>query len=373
MCRAAMKGDQVTVWSKAVACTGVAGLLLALPGVAQAKTKSVSIGLPEKTATTFQTKFGADVNDFFAHRVSIHVGDKVRFVPAGFHTVDIPAKGGAPLPLFAPTGAKVSGSSDAAGQPFWFNGQDEFAFNPALASGSFSKTVTYTGSKRVISGVAFGPVKPMVVKFPKKGTVKYYCNVHPGMTGIVKVRPQSKAIPSKKADKRALKRQIARDRKTAKTLATTKTPAATLDVGVAGPHGEEFYGFVPNAVTVPVGTTLLFRMSQGSRDVHTASTGPGNPDDPNQQNTYLGQLAASFADPTKPLDPRVLYQSEPPGAAPATLTPLLPRNGFWNAGVMDTATGTPSPESNSVSFGAPGKYEFYCLIHTFMHATVTVQ
>ena len=31
------------------------------------------------------------------------------------------------------------------------------------------------------------------------------------------------------------------------------------------------------------------------------------------------------------------------------------------------------PPANQVTFGAPGKYDFYCMIHPFMKATVTVQ
>ena len=40
---------------------------------------------------------------------------------------------------------------------------------------------------------------------------------------------------------------------------------------------------------------------------------------------------------------------------------------------VDTASGTPLTSNNSVRFGAPGKYDFYCMIHPFMKATVTVQ
>ena len=74
------------------------------------------------------------------------------------------------------------------------------------------------------------------------------------------------------------------------------------------------------------------------------------------------------------IDPRGVYPSEPPGSAAATLTPLLHGNGFWNSGVLDASSATPQPgEANSVTFGPPGKYDFYCLIHPFMKATVTAQ
>ena len=120
---------------------------------------------------------------------------------------------------------------------------------------------------------------------------------------------------------------------------------------------------------VPTGTSLNFRMSPGSYDVHTATTGPGNPE--TEPDSYLGQVAAGLNAPV--FDPRAVYPSEMPGTAAANLTPLYNGNGFWNSGALDTDTGTPLSASNSVTFGAPGKYEFYCMVHPFMHATVTVQ
>ena len=127
---------------------------------------------------------------------------------------------------------------------------------------------------------------------------------------------------------------------------------------------------LPQNINVPLGTTLRFRMTAGSFDDHTASFGPGNPDDPAQANTYLAQIAASFQG-APVFDPRGVYPSEAPGTT-AVYSPLLHGNGFWNTGVMDTATATPLPESNAVTFGTPGKYDYYCLLHPFMHGTVTV-
>jgi plastocyanin len=40
---------------------------------------------------------------------------------------------------------------------------------------------------------------------------------------------------------------------------------------------------------------------------------------------------------------------------------------------MDESNATPLQSSNSVTFNAPGTYQFYCLIHPFMHATVVVK
>jgi plastocyanin len=346
-----------------------AGALLALPGVAEAKTKTVNMGIPPASGKAFEP-LGTDVNDFFPHGITINKGDKVKFLAVGFHSFDFPARGGAPLPLISPTGEKVSGSNDAAGQPFWFNGQDQVGFSPELGPpGTFGKKLSYNGSKRIVSGLPLGEkLKPITVTFKKVGKFTYYCNIHAGMKGTVAVKAKGKKVPSAKADKRAIKTQVARSVKTAKQLPKTTPPANTVDVGVAGKHGEEFFGFVPSAMTIATGTTLNFRMSPGSYDVHTATTGPGNPE--TEPNSYLGQVAAGFNSPV--FDPRAVYPSEQPPTT-GTLTPLLHGNGFWNSAVMDTSSDTPLPASNSVTFGAPGKYEFYCMIHPFMHATVTVQ
>ena len=354
---------------KAVAAALVVGML-ALPGMAQAKTKTVDMGVPGKSNKAFQ-QLGVDVNAFFPSGVTIHKGDKIKFLPPvdTFHTFDFPPRGGSMIPLISPTGQKVFGVNDAANQPFWFNGQDQLAFTPRLAASTFGKKLSFNGSKRIMSGLPLAPKpKPITVTFKKTGKFTYYCNVHAGMKGTVTVKDKGKSIPSDKADKKALARQLATALNTAKRLDNTQVPANTVDVGAAGKHGEELFAFVPNAVTIPTGSSLTFRMHPASYDVHTATTGPGDPEkDPN---SYLGQIAAGLQGPV--FDPRSAYPSEAPGTG-ATLTPALHGNGFWNSGVMDTAAGSALASSNAVRFGAPGSYDFYCMIHPFMHLKVTVQ
>lgn len=342
--------------------------------MAQAKTKVVNMGVPPGGAKQLE-KAGVgpvDVNDFFPHKQTIHKGDKIKFVPVGFHSVDLPARGEDPIPLISPTGDKIAGVNDAAGQPFWFNGQDQLGFTPSLfPPGLYGKHVSYNGSKAIVSGLPLADkLKPFTVKFKKTGKFTYYCNIHAGMKGVIDVKAKGHSIPSAKSDKKALKRQIKSSVKTAKRLPAAKPPSNTVNVGVAGRGGEELFAFVPSALTVPVNTVLRFRMSPGTKDVHTATTGPGDPEaDPS---SYLGQVAAGFN--AVPFDPRAVYPSETPGSPAASLTPLFHGNGFWNSGAMDGSNNTPAlPASQLVKFSAPGTYQFYCMIHPFMHATVTVQ
>jgi hypothetical protein len=104
-------------------------------------------------------------------------------------------------------------------------------------------------------------------------------------------------------------------------------------------------------------------------EIHTATVGPGDPI--KQPSSYLGQIEAGLQGPG--LDPRGVYPSEPPGAL-AALTPAFHGNGFWSSGVIDLDPGTPTvPPRNAVLFAGPGTYQVFCMIHPFMHATVTVQ
>jgi plastocyanin len=328
------------------------------------------MGEPPSSVNTFERQFGSDVNDFFPHGVKIHVGDRIRFVPTGFHTVNFPARGKAPLPLVAPSGNTIAGVNDAAGAPFWFNGQPDLQFNPALVSSSlFGKRVTLNRSKGLVSGLPLSNrPKPFTVRFTKSGKFTYFCNVHPGMKGTVRVLRSSARIPSAAADRKAVKRTVKRDLATAKKLATKKAPTNTVNVGTAGPGGVDFYGMVPGNLAVPVGTTVNFRMDPLSREVHTATFGPGNPE--TQPTSYLGQIAASFQGAQ--LDQRGVYPSERPGT-PAAYTAALHGNGFWNSGVLDNGASTPLPASNSVTFAQAGTFNYYCLIHPFMHGVITVK
>src|SRR3954451_3997758 len=120
--------------------------------------------------------------------------------------------------------------------------------------------------------------KALTVRFTRTGTFRYFCDVHFGMTGIVRVVGGSRPVPSAAADKRTLNRQIASTLATAKALPKSTTPPAnTVDVGLQGKGNVTLFAFVPSALTVPRGTTVTFRMGARS-EIHTATTGPGDPE-----------------------------------------------------------------------------------------------
>lgn len=347
---------------------GVAAGVALGSAAADAATKGVAMGVPdEKTSKQFFALNG-EPQAFFPEVITINAGDKVQFQPLGFHNFDLPATGGAPLPFLAPTGEKAAGVKDAAGADFWFNGQDIFGFNPLLMKMKWGKTFTYAG-QRVNSGLPLGDkLKPLTVKFPKAGTFTYYCDIHPGMKGKVRVLSKGKRVPSAKADQKAIENQLDAAMAELRRVNKTKVGNGIIQIGGSGKEGIESYSFFPANSTVAVGTTVTFQMPPGSVEVHTATTGPGNPE--KQPKSYLGQVAASFQGEV--FDPRAVYGSEQPGGAPAQLTKALHGNGFWNSGVLDRVGGSPLPAETQVTFSEAGTFDFYCLIHPFMKTTVTV-
>jgi plastocyanin len=346
-----------------VAITAVA---LAAPAAAAAATKTVTMGVTPKQGKVLQRQLSSDANQFFPGTVTVHEGDTVRFLPFGFHNADFPKRAGDALPLVVP-GAATSGQVDAAGAPFWFNGQPAVGLNPALLKSNFGKTVTYRGAKAVNSGLPLeNRPKPFKVRFPKAGKFNYFCDVHPGMKGKVHVKRRG-AVPSKRDDARSAAKQVAKALGDARKLRQTDAPPNTVLLGAANRSGVEYFGMLPETLTVPLGTTVDFTMSRPSFEVHTATFGPGDPDkDPN---SYLGQLAASFQGAE--FDPRATYPSDPPGTT-ASFTSSLHGNGFWNTGLLDSVP-TPLPASGRVTFAQAGSFNFYCLVHPFMKGTVLVQ
>src|SRR4051812_31444771 len=89
-----------------------AALLLSLgpAGLATAATKSVSMGAPLAGAKAL-SNLGAGANAYFPASITVRRGDKVRFVPSGFHDVELPVKGKAATGLIA-QGAPIAGDTD---------------------------------------------------------------------------------------------------------------------------------------------------------------------------------------------------------------------------------------------------------------------
>jgi plastocyanin len=108
-------------------------------------------------------------------------------------------------------------------------------------------------------------------------------------------------------------------------------------------------------------------MPAASREIHTATAGPGNIND---ATSYLGGLAASVESPS--IAGAALYPSDAP-PNPPELSQTSHGNGFANTGALDTNVDSPLQESGSIKFTQAGTYTLYCLVHPFMVGKVTVR
>jgi plastocyanin len=356
------RATRVTLATVVVAAT----ILMGLPAVAAARTKTVYAGPPPSAraiagklvSKSFGIKYSPDVNAFFLHTITINQGDTVAFRIEGFHNIDLPGKSGKDLPVFVP-GAIATGLNDAAGSPFWFSGHvPGIGFNPAVVVPSGAHR--YNGTARIESGLPAGSAPPFKVRFTKPGTYKFFCDIHPGMIGYVVVKPKGKSVPSAAQDAAALKAQITTDVLSAKKLAKTKVAPDHVSLGVANSKGVELFAMFPATLRVKAGTVVTFSMAKASRETHMATFGPVS---------YLTALANGFRSP--PFSPAAVYPSSP--VQPIALASTSHGNGFANTGALDSDPSTPLPASGKIKFTQAGTYHFICLIHPWMTGTIVVK
>src|SRR5689334_2137972 len=324
------------------------GALCTAP-TAGARTKTVVAGGPPPTAklagsAKFPTEL--DLNGFFRRQITINVGDSVRwtFSHRVVHTVTFLAPGQSRPSLETPDPAHpYTGFTDAAGAPFWFNGQPSLLIPPdhAFAQGGGSTN----GTKYKNSGLSAPAFKPYQLKFTKTGTFRYLCLVHPGMAGSVKVLPKGRAVPSAAARKAEYALAIKRAGQLAKFTPPANTFVAGHDSGAVS-----WFRFFPRALTVSVGQTVRFSISSKS-EIHTIALGAGTPYfDAIEKDLVMAQPQPS-GPPRLQFSPLIFLPSDP---ALPPYTGLNHGNGFLNTGVLDTDPNSPPPASVDITFAAPG-------------------
>jgi plastocyanin len=344
-------------------------VLLAVPAVAGAATKTVQAGPPSgPVAKQFQDASG-DANQFFRRTITIRKGDRVRWKINGFHTVTFVPPGEQPPPLLVPDPASpVTGVTDAAGAPFWFNGRPNERLGELAAFKQGGATFHATELHNSGLPLAQGPPPPYTLRFNQTGNHRYLCILHPGMAGTVKVVGKGRSVPSARRDRRTAQRELGTALRRVQRL-TTGTGLAGLDKTIQAGNdrrsGATVFRFFPSNPSFRVGDTVTLQMPAQTSEVHTFTFGPTNGKD-----AYNDQLAAGLLGPV--FDPRGLYPSEPPPAGVPAYTGTNHGNGFYNSGFLDRIDASPPPASTQVRFTTPGTFSLICLIHPFMTSKVTV-
>jgi plastocyanin len=349
--------------TKAAAVLAGLGVLvfaqLAFGGADQATTWNVAVG--EQSKPPAGTPKGTSLNQYFPGRLAVNAGDKVTFTSFGFHTVTYLGRS---IPEFlAPAKGEVyDGPTDSAGQPFYFDGEQKFAYNADLFKPTGGKAFT---GKPVSSGPIPGqsPRKPTKVTytFPKTGAFKLICVIHPKMEMMVAVRPKGATVKTPEEVAAQAKAETDAAWAKAEALANLKPPKNTIYMGVDGPQASggrtTLLDFVPNLTTVKVGTKVRF-VVKAPTEAHNAGFGPVK---------YMEKLMKTtdlfpFGPPNPPnqVTPFFIYGSDPPG------TPYegssMHGNGFYSTPLAD-GIALPPPNAFSVSFAKAGKYHFICMLH----------
>ena len=346
---------------RVLAATGAAVAVAVLaPGVAAAATRNVFVG-GDGVVRNAPKQFSP--NAFLRRTITVHVGDTVRWRFRGFHTVTVPPRGNEPPAFVLATKNLVSGAVDAANQPFWFNGRvPVLAPNPRAAAPA--RGATYDGTKFRNSGLARGAnPRPYSLRFTRAGSFDYYCAVHPGMEGRVRVVGPRQRVPSEAQNRAAATAELARLASAARrTAAAPARDAMTVDVGRA-PRGQRFTidAFFPSNPTVKAGQALTFTMvNQNRSEIHTVTFGPQT----REQLPFITQTGI--------VNPVAAYPSDQPPSVPV-YTGTNHGNGFLNSGTRDNDRATPTIGNFiSVTFTKPGTYPFKCLVHEGMDGQVTV-
>lgn len=307
-----------------------------------------------------------DFDAFFRKAVKIHVGDTVRWTIDGFHTVTFLAHGQQEPPFVLPIATDVvTGAVDAAGRPFFFNGQPQLLVNPQAAFPVGGPT--YNGSTYVNSGLPVGPAagKPFSLKFTKTGTYRYYCLVHPAMSGTVTVLAKGKKVPTAKQDGlAALGAQLAATR-LARKLAKVKPAPAKVLVG-HDKGGVAWLRFFPEKLTVKVGQPVKFEISS-LVEQHTVTFGPASVR-AKLEATFVETIPNGAGPPTIVNNPVAAYPSDPGKLPPFDGTNH--GNGFENSGFI--AIGEGLSATAEFTFTKPGVYRYQCEVHPNMNGTITV-
>jgi plastocyanin len=350
-----------------VATAAAVAAVLIVPAAARAATYEVYAGADKSPGEPKQSS----ANAFFPRAVTVHRGDVVRWEFRGFHSVTLPVRGAGPPPLaLVDPQRPVSGETDAAGNAFWFNGQPNVLLNPISVSKSVRKT--WNGSRVLNSGLPLAArPKPYNLRFRRTGVFFYYCVVHPGMRGSIRVVSPSRRIASPDAVEQRQERQIRAYVSAAKRETAAPPPSGTPTVEVGRTTSVfALYRMFPSTLTVTAGQTVDFTtMREFRSEVHTVTFGPEK---------VRSNLEKNFIAPV-PGAPRGALGLAPRGVYPSDPLPLPPYDGanhgdgFFNAGLVDNDPSTPFPESVQITFTKPGTYAYECVIHEHMDGKIVVR
>jgi plastocyanin len=339
-----------------------AALVAALTGAGQAAAADYKVLLGEQAPGPAGTPKGTELAQYFPKTVTVNAGDSVTFSSATGHTATY-APQRPPLVLSDPAKGKYAPYDDAAGNPFFFAGHPKLIYNGPAFAPFGPKTVT--PGTPVSSGILAprGPkAPPATIKFtlPKAGTYKFNCTLHPGMSGVVVVKPAGSPVPKSpsQVQAQALAEINAAWAKAKADAASAAPPAKTVYMGIG--NAETILGYFPSTLKIPVGTTVTF-VNHSRPEAHNITFGPKK---------YIEQLQKTTdLMPTGPKSPNQVAPVAALGSDPKSgysYDGANHGNGFLSTQVTTTPNGSVGgslPHATRVKFTKAGTYKYFCWIH----------
>ena len=289
--------------------------------------------------------YNADVLAFAPQSIQVHRGDTVTWLLAGFHNIHF-EKGPSEL-VVAPE----------------FDGKPLPQINPAILFPNAQSGSTFTGGD-ANSGIALDPTDPMasfsLVMDVEPGQYDYFCDIHPGMAGIINVVDSATEIPSPAEALTAGAGELAGNvnRGVQTALETALQPPTINDDGsVQVSMGVQaglsaIQGFFPSVTMIEAGQSVTWHMPDNSMEGHSI-TSPFVP--PGSEMQVIPQEGG----------PPVVALSDyafPSLDSGATVGP----GDSFNSGILFPG------QSFTLTFSEPGVYPYVCMLHPGMNGTVVV-
>jgi plastocyanin len=238
-------------------------------------------------------------------------------------------------------------------------GPGELMLGPAsFPTGPTGPNATFDGSVQASSGIPGDPDATYSLTFTRPGLYGYVCALHPGMRAEIEVREAGASLPETPAQARARgQATIGALIDKMKTDVAMFRPASgagihTAVAGLGNGFGASYIQFLPGDVTVRRGDTVVWTMPDPF-EIHTV--------------TFL-----SGAAPPDFIEPRPQPSGPPQLVIPSSIVAPSGGSTYTGQGIVNSGI-----LGNGASFilrfdASPGAYEYVCLIHPTMRATVTV-
>jgi plastocyanin len=292
----------------------------------------------------------AELLAFAPSYLKVHRGDSVMWHINSFHNVHIGEN---------PADMVVVQEIDGKPTP---------VINPSVAFGNIKTGETYKGGD-VSNGIGLGPdaspVFTVVIDMPV-GVYTYFCDIHPGMTGIIEVVPDDEVIPAPAEVDAAAQDEISGQfmaatpnvmAKAAEASPVAQDGVLTVSLGV-GNVGRVYYGqFLPYFGAIKAGESVTWENPADSIEAHFVNALP-----------YDDQTFPDFA----PLPPAA--EGQPPVFALGLGFLGSTQTGATVAkGDVFNSTAINPGQSFTLTFKDPGVYAYTCHIHPGMNGVIVVE